>query len=315
MPSLLSQFKKEMNVAVLVVLHLSKRSIGQLLVTRMQKHASFTCKIPKHGEQIKPQHIYFCQPDHHMLVKDEKILLGRGPVENRYRPSIDALFRSAAAYYDSSCIGIVLTGMLEDGASGMLAIKRSGGFCIVQDPDEAKYPDMPNAVIQLLKPDFTLPISKMGETVSLIIEKPKRKKVRIPQDIKQEAEIAERINLGDFSLKPFGNPSFASCPDCGGKLFEMDENGTTRYRCHIGHAYSEAGLLTGMEVTMESALWTALRILEERKNILGKIQAREKLNKNRTAALSYEKRIAELEAQTSLIKEVLFNGASPDSYG
>jgi two-component system chemotaxis response regulator CheB len=134
LPALFKQFMDEMNLTVLVVMHLSKRSIGELLVNRLQESTSYTCKIPAQGEIVKTKHIYLSKPDHHLMIKGNKILLGSGPMENRYRPSIDALFRSAAASHGSNVIGIILTGLLEDGAAGMLAIRKAGGTCIIQDP-------------------------------------------------------------------------------------------------------------------------------------------------------------------------------------
>src|SRR5688572_12763233 len=156
LPQLLSQFTSDMNMAVFVVVHLSKRSIGDILADRLQQHTQLTCKIPDHNEAIKTRYVYIAMPDHHMMIRDNKILLGKGPMENRYRPSIDALFRSAAVHHNSNTIGIILSGLLEDGALGMMAIKRSGGSCIVQLPEEAKYPDMPLSVLQNLKADYTV---------------------------------------------------------------------------------------------------------------------------------------------------------------
>jgi two-component system, chemotaxis family, protein-glutamate methylesterase/glutaminase len=136
-PELLKQLTPEMNIAVLVVIHLSKRAVGDMLVNRLKNFTSYTCKIPEHGETIKSKHVYIAKPDHHLMIAKNKILLGKGPMENRYRPSVDALFRSAAAFHGPRVIGIILTGLLEDGAAGMLAIKRAGGICIIQDPHEA----------------------------------------------------------------------------------------------------------------------------------------------------------------------------------
>jgi two-component system chemotaxis response regulator CheB len=307
LPVLLKQLTKDMDIAVLIVIHLSRHSIGEMLVSRLQKETSLTCKMPRHGETIKANHVYMARPDHHLMVKDNKILLGKGPMENRYRPSIDSLFRSAAASYGPRVIGIILTGMLEDGAGGMLAIKRSGGICMIQDPNEAKYPDMPRAVLNVLQPDFSLPVTEMGKAIAgVLASRKKRLNGKIPEDIKQEAQLAERVYIGIDKLKELGDHSLFSCPDCGGGLWEMETNGYTRYRCHVGHAFTEQSLLGGMESSTESALWTALRIIEERRNLLQKIAAKEKVNGNRKLASTYTKRAAELEQQINHLKETLF---------
>ena len=130
---LVSQFPTDLNAAVFVVLHLSKAALGDILVNRIQKNTSLDCKIAEHNEEIKSGQIYIAPPDEHLLAKEDRIVIGRGPAENRFRPSIDVLFRSAAASHGEKVIGIILTGFLNDGTAGMMAIKQSGGHCIVQD--------------------------------------------------------------------------------------------------------------------------------------------------------------------------------------
>jgi two-component system, chemotaxis family, protein-glutamate methylesterase/glutaminase len=307
LPQLIEQFTPEKNIVVLIVIHLSKRAIGEMLVSRLQQVTSYPCKMPRHGETFKTGHIYVAIPDYHLMVKGNKILVGKGPMENRYRPSVDALFRSAAASHGSSVIGIILTGMLEDGASGMLAIRRAGGVCIIQDPNEAQYSDMPRAVLNHLKPDFSVPVSEMGKVILTVLEKKRKKSAHsIPDDIVKEARIAERVHIGIDAAKELGKHSLFSCPDCGGGLWEIKGNGESHYRCHVGHAYTSEGLLTGMENGTESALWTALRIIEERKNLLKKIEAKEKKGGNRKLATTYRKRVEELEQQIDQLKKVLF---------
>jgi two-component system chemotaxis response regulator CheB len=305
----LNQFTSSMPIAVFIAMHVSKASIGEMLVRRLQKYTSFKCKIPATNELIKSEHVYFARPDHHLMLKKNKIILGKGPHENRYRPSIDALFRSAAAEYGNKAIGIILSGMLEDGASGMLSIKRAGGSCIVQDPEEAQFPDMPKAVLKYLKPDYKIATSEVGAAISAIISRPKKKsgKNKIPKDIIKEAQIAEQVNIRIDELKELGKQSLYSCPDCGGGLWEIESSGSTRYRCHTGHAYSENGLLSSMEVTTEAALWTALRILEERRNLLKTLSEKKRKNGSPTVADGYRKRIKELELQIKNLRTVLFS--------
>lgn len=175
--------------------------------------------------------------------------------------------------------------MLEDGASGMNAIRKCGGICIVQQPGEARFPDMPQAVLNVLKPDFSVPLLEMGEAIRQSLARlRKKKKVTIPPDIKREAEIAERVNIGIENVEDLGELSNVSCPDCGGSLWKMKENRSTRYRCHVGHAFSETGLMSGLHTSTESTLWTALRMIEERKNLLQQIARKESSKGNRKIA-------------------------------
>jgi two-component system, chemotaxis family, protein-glutamate methylesterase/glutaminase len=305
LPELLGQLKPQMDISVFIVMHISKKTTGDLLVERLQKHTRLKCKLPKQGEEIKRGTIYVAKPDHHLLLKKNELVLGKGPMENRYRPSIDALFRSAAAQHDHKVIGIILTGLLEDGAAGMHAIKRAGGSCIVQDPNEAQHPDMPNAVLRNVKPDYIIPVSEMGGAISAIISKPPRK-AKIPADLKKEAEISERVQIGIDNLKEIGQHSLYSCPDCGGGLWEIKNNGETRYRCHVGHAFTEDGLLSSMELTTEAALWSALRIIEERRNLLKALADKEKNRGNKHVARRYRQREKELQLQIEHLKQVLF---------
>lgn len=309
LPQLIKQFTPEMNIVVLLVIHLSKHADGELMAARLQRSTFYPCKIAKEGEIMKTRHIYIAKPDHHMLLKGNKILLGKGPMENRYRPSIDALFRSAAASHGARVIGIVLTGMLQDGATGMVAIRRAGGICIVQDPNEAEYPDMPEAVINQLQPDYSLPVSEMGQAISQVLKrKLKKRKALIPEDVIKEARIAERVSIGLDFVREIGGHSVYSCPDCGGGLWAIGgkEESPRHYRCHVGHTFSTEGLLVGMQTATETALWTALRIIEERRDLLKGLQAKEKKNGGRRIAATYNKRMEELEQQISQLKKVLF---------
>jgi hypothetical protein len=121
--------------------------------------------------------------NHHLLVKKNKIILGSGPEENRWRPSIDVLFRSAAVAYNTRAIGVVLTGSLDDGTNGMDAIKRSGGITIVQDPNEAEYPDMPLSVLNAMEVDHCIPLSQMGDVIFDITQTKRKEKASMPARI------------------------------------------------------------------------------------------------------------------------------------
>jgi two-component system chemotaxis response regulator CheB len=123
---LISQLNDQMDTAFFVVMHLSRQAIGGYLVSQMQKYSSLYCTEVEDDTEIKKSTIYFAQPNKHLIIKNGKVKLGCGPQENRWRPSIDVLFRSGAAAYDGRTIGIILTGMLDDGAAGMSAVKRCG---------------------------------------------------------------------------------------------------------------------------------------------------------------------------------------------
>jgi two-component system chemotaxis response regulator CheB len=304
---LTAQLTNKIDAAVFVVLHIAHLHSGEALMQRLQRNTPFTCKFANDGEMIQSGCLYMAVPDKHLLLKEDKIVLGEGPPENRWRPSIDALFRSAAANYNSKVIGIILTGLLQDGTSGMLAIKRSGGTCIVQDPEEAEYPDMPLSVINHVKVDYCVSLQAMG---AILAEKTKDgvpEKHKVPNDIQIEAQISERVAIDIDQLKELGNKSLFSCPDCGGGLWEMKEGGVMRYRCHTGHVYTQDEYAEKNKEALENTLWVALRMMEERKQLMDKM-AREENSKGWVrSAKAKEERATEMDMHIERLKQILFD--------
>jgi two-component system chemotaxis response regulator CheB len=178
------------------------------------------------------------------------------------------LFRSAAVTYRSTAIGIVLTGLLDDGTSGMAAIKRSGGICIVQEPDEAEFADMPNNVLNNVDVDYRVPIADMGYVLADVFSKPPGEFVPVPRELEIEAEITERLATRIQDLEQIGEKSLFSCPECGGGLWHVKDPAVNRYRCYTGHVYTEKTLLQVQSESIEETLWVAIRMLEERRNLL-----------------------------------------------
>lgn len=304
---LAAQLKPGMNLSMFVVLHLSRVSFADILLQRIQKNTAFTCKVAEDKEPIRVRHLYLAPPDRHLVLEKGKIVLGDGPAENRWRPSIDVLFRSAAAAYDGRVIGIILTGMMQDGTSGMMAIKRSGGATIVQDPSQAEYPDMPLSVMNALTPDYCLPLEDMG---AVLAEKAKNGYLQhaIPEDVKAEAAIATRMATGMSNIEKLGPQSNFVCPDCGGGMWEVVGDSVVRYRCYTGHVFTQDELLVRQSEALENTLWVALRMLEERKILLQKMSAEERSKGWVNSAASKEQRIAELQVHIQRLKEILVDG-------
>lgn len=311
---LIAQVNEEMDAAVLVVLHTPHSAYSDVVVKRLERSTAFHCKLAEHGEAIESNHLYLAVPDHHLILKKNKIILGRGPVEGRWRPSIDVLFRSAAVAYNSRVIGVVLTGLLEDGAAGMQIIKQCGGTCIVQDPEEAEYPDMPQAVLRYVDVDYCTSL----ERIAIILQEKTRNGIEqeqsIPARIQKEAEIAERVAIGIENVEALGvERSAYSCPDCGGALWEIKDGDITRFRCHTGHAYTSDELLERKRKELEDTFWVALRILEERRNLLTKMAEEERSKGWVRSSGNKEKRAEELEKHIGRLKDVLFTSTDdPD---
>ncbi len=267
--NLIGQFDRDFPVPVLVVRHISPDATGNVLLDELNKLGTLKCEHAKNGATLKAGHLYLAPSDHHMLLDgDKKILVTKGAQENRSRPAIDPLFRSAAVAFSSGVIGIILTGYLDDGTSGLKAIKRCGGICIVQDPDDAEYPAMPENALKNVSVDHCLPISEMGDLLAKLVTRKLAKQKPIPKDVLLEAQIAERVTSDLSSVEQLGDQVPFNCPGCGGVLWKVDQDSSLRFRCHTGHAFTAASLLAEQTRKIEETMWTALRMFEERKNLL-----------------------------------------------
>ena len=268
MKKLVAQFQNDFPAPIFLVNHMSAETTGEALVKVLNDSSSLTC-VHAHDEQaFKSGHIYLAPSDHHMLIVEGKILVTKGARENRSRPAIDPLFRSAAVAYGNRVIGIILTGYLDDGTSGMMAIKRCGGVCIAQDPLDADYPDMPQSVIANVGTDYCVPVAQMGALLSDLVSRELPANKPAPDDIVIEAKIAQRV-LSDLpSVDALGDQVPYNCPDCGGVLWQIAEGDSLRYRCHTGHAFTSSVLLAQQTAKIEETLWVALRMFEGRQNLL-----------------------------------------------
>ncbi|HVG16309.1 MAG TPA: chemotaxis protein CheB [Chitinophagaceae bacterium] len=269
---IVSQLEKDWDAAFLIVLHLSRKGIADFLVFRLQQYTTLKCVLGADGITIEKGHIYIAPPAYHLLVRDGQLRLGRGPEENRWKPSIDVLFRSAAATYNGRVTGIILTGLHDDGTSGMSAIKRSGGTSIVQDPNQAEYPEMPMSVLNKMEVDYCVPLVEMGTVLKDIIINKIPEETTVPSEVVAEAAIAEKMATSIENVEALGDRSNYTCPDCGGSLWQVRKDVAGRYRCFTGHSYTEADLVVKQSENIEATLWVALRMMEERKNLLKKME-------------------------------------------
>jgi two-component system, chemotaxis family, protein-glutamate methylesterase/glutaminase len=266
--ALIGQFPAGLPASIFIVQHMTPENTGGALLHRLSRHRAFGCKLAKNGESFKPGQIYIAPSDNHLLVKKNKVLVTKGARENRSRPGIDPLFRSAAVTHTSRVIGVVLTGMLDDGTAGLLAIQKCGGITVVQDPKDAAYPGMPQSALNNLKVDYCVPINEMGRLLERLTREPSGKLKPIPKDIRTEAEIAERVLSDVAQVNTLGKQVPYNCPNCGGVLWEMDSPAVPRYRCHTGHSFTLPALLESQSEKIEETLWISLRMFEERKNLL-----------------------------------------------
>lgn len=265
---LISQLPGNLPASVFVVLHMAADASAEPLLRGMNQAGALPCSRAKADEIFKQSHVYLAPSDHHLLVKKRTVLVTKGARENRSRPGIDPLFRSAAVAHGSRVIGVLLTGNLSDGTAGMLAIKRCGGVCVVQDPEDAAYPDMPRAALDNVAVDHSVPLAGMGALLSQLVAQRPGKAIAIPEDVAIEARIAERVLSDLGSVDALGDQVPFNCPNCGGVLWQIEVGKFLRFRCHTGHAYTGDTLLAEQSSRIEETLWVALRMFEERKNLL-----------------------------------------------
>lgn len=265
---LVAQLPQDFPAPIFIVHHMSANTTGEVLVKVLNESGNLKCVHAHDNQAFKSGTIYLAPSDQHMMIAKGKILVTKGARENRSRPAIDPLFRSAAVAYGNRVIGIILTGYLDDGTSGMMAIKRCGGVCVAQDPEDASYPDMPQSVIVNVGADYCLPIAEMGALLANLVSRELPKNEPAPDDIVIEAKIAQRV-LSDLpSVEALGDQVPFNCPDCGGVLWQIKKGKLIRYRCHTGHAFTSSVLLAQQTVKIEETLWVALRMFEERQNLL-----------------------------------------------
>ncbi len=218
---------------------------------------------PVDGDPIRPGRIYVAPNDHHMLLERGYIRVAKGPKENRFRPAIDPLFRSAAYMYGPRVIGVVLTGALDDGTAGLWTIKLRGGTAVVQEPSEALINAMPLNALCNVEVDHKLPLAEIGPLLGRLVEQPAPVAREIPEDeqrkTRHEIRIAEEEDGLEENVMQFGELSPFTCPECRGVLAELREGKIVRFRCHTGHAFSANSLLEGANEQVEARLWDAVR--------------------------------------------------------
>lgn len=271
---LLNSIPQDFKASIFVVLHVSPSSPGFLPVI-LSKAGILDAAHPADGESIKPGFIYVAPPDHHLILEGNRVLVKKGPKENNFRPSIDALFRSAAYVYGPRVIGIVLSGMLNDGTSGLWSIKRMGGLSIIQDPTDADHPSMPLNVQDYVTVDYSVRASDMGHLLKqLTTEKPSRKPKISKEEkafLKMEVIISKQDNAFEMGIMKEGELTPFTCPECHGVLVRLIEGKFIRFRCHTGHAYTASALLADLSKSVEETLWQSMRGLEETTLLLNQI--------------------------------------------
>ncbi|MFN2550061.1 MAG: chemotaxis protein CheB [Myxococcales bacterium] len=303
-----SSLPANLPAAVAVVLHLAPDHHSAL--PRILSNAGPLQAVhPKDREPLTPGRIYVAPPDHHMLVEPGHLRLVRGARENSHRPAVDPMFRTAAYNYGARAVGAILTGALDDGTGGLLAIKQRGGTTIVQDPEDAFCPDMPRSALEYVKPDHIAKLADIGPLLSRLaggkVENGKQSSSVLEEEAKAELESPIHPH------PPPGSPSPFSCPACGGVLNEVHDGGMVRFRCRVGHGYTPETALVEQRVTVEGALWAALRALEEQADLATRMGTRARRQGNLHSAVRFEERGEAATKQADVLRRLLAVEAGP----
>lgn len=291
---------------VCIVLHIPADS-PSLLAAILSRDSRLQARTAEHGQTYENGKIYVAPPDRHLLIgEDGKLHVARGPRENRHRPAIDPLFRSAAVAFGSRAIGVILSGALDDGTAGCITIKERGGVIVVQDPQEALYPSMPQSVLAHVNVDHVTPLIGIAGILERLVSTPAPPEIGpVHRDMHLEARMAgldrEALATDD---RP-GKPSPYSCPDCGGVLWELDEGEYVRYRCRVGHAFAPETMLGAQHEIFEEALWTAVKTLEETARLSSRLAATERARGHSWLAERFEKKESDARARVEVIRRYL----------
>jgi two-component system, chemotaxis family, protein-glutamate methylesterase/glutaminase len=287
---------------VLVTIHVSPYSPGHL-AQMLHRTSRLPVSYATDSQRIEPGRVLIAPPDRHLLVQDSSVRLSRGPRENRTRPAIDPMFRSAAEAYRERVVAVVLSGMLDDGAQGLVVVGRTGGRILVQDPAEALYPEMPQAALRYSQVNEVLPAREIGHRLVEIAAEP-AEPVR-PEERETVAAVPNGDDFGRGGWETAGTPSAFACPDCHGSLWELHEGDLIRFRCRTGHAFSADTVAAAMDEEVERALWAALRSMEEKGALARKLMATAQGRDIPVVVGMYEKRLREAEEHARVIRRIL----------
>jgi two-component system chemotaxis response regulator CheB len=291
----------ELPASVFVVLHLSPSGFS-VLPAILERSGPLPASAARDGEPIERGHVYVAPPDFHMLVDDGCIRLTRGPRENAHRPAIDPLFRSAARSYGERCIGVILSGALDDGAAGLRYLKGRGGLAIVQDPEDALYPGMPTSAAASVDVDAMAPARELAAAIQAAVDSPSSP-LGSPASgaTGNGASDAVAQPQGRIDVRSEGDAAGIACPECGGALYERESGALLRFACQVGHVYSPDSLIEGQAHALEGALWTAVRSLEERADLLRRMARR---SVRQSIAERLEQRASDVEEQARVVSAV-----------
>jgi len=281
---LVSLLPAQLDAAIFVVIHTYPLG-DSLLPAILTRRGSLTAAVASDGEPIVCDRIYVAPPDRHLMLEQGRVTLSSGPKEEGHRPAIDPLFRSAATAYRERVIGVILSGTLDDGSTGLRLIRRQGGTAIVQEPKEALFPQMPENAIWSAKPQHVAPVAEIARLIASHTGKPGEASIATSDGTSRNGgEVV--VGAGDAP----GTPTGIACPECHGVLWAATDEAAPDFRCRVGHAYSDETLLESHASSLEASLWAGVRALEEQASLAERLATKAEKRGDRISALRFRDR-------------------------
>ncbi|GHB73342.1 chemotaxis protein CheB [Persicitalea jodogahamensis] len=300
----LKDIPPDINACFLVVIHTSFDATSAF-ASYLDGKINLRVKEARHGMPIEAGTVYVAVPNNHLALQGGEIMLTRGPRENLFRPSIDVLFRTAAVSQKNRCVGVLLTGRLNDGTAGLSAIKRCGGLTVIQNPRTSEYAEMPRTAQREVEIDHTVNLEDMGEAIIKIAQTKLPPEITVPRNLVREAGIAMKIESQVATDEALGEQVPLSCSSCGGPLWKMDDPHQQRFRCHVGHSFTQEALLESQNTALEETLWIALRTLEEKQALLKRIILDYDNRGFKTLVPSYKDKLAEVKTHAERLRTLM----------
>lgn len=306
--SLLSCLPADFPGALFVVVHTAPDSPG-ILPQMLARAGKLPTQHARDGDAIERGRVYVAPPDHHLVLERGRMRLTHGPKENRFRPAVDPLFRSAAQSYGAATIGVILSGGLDDGTTGLWTIKDRGGLAIVQDPTEALVPSMPLNALKHVTVDYSLPVTEIAQVLIREAGMPVTLQEGLPMSAAAQIETSIALETDPLTagVSRLGSLSPYTCPECSGVLFQMEEGGILRFRCHTGHAYSAESLMAAIADSIEDTLWSAVRVLEQHMILLRHLARHALQQQDTLLSKQLETRAQTAQDQVQIMRQMALN--------
>jgi two-component system chemotaxis response regulator CheB len=303
----------DFDATVFAVLHVAPTA-PSILPQILARAGTLPAQHPAESEEgtvIEPRTIYVAAPDRHMVIDGDRVRSVLTGKENRHRPAIDPLFRSAARYHGRRVIGVILTGALDDGTAGLATVKRQGGLAVVQDPADALFPSMPRSAMTSVAVDHCVPLAEIPALLArLTLEEITEAAVAVPGELAVEARLS-MSGSDPADVDKLGSHSMFTCPECKGALWEMDDKQLLRFRCHVGHALTADSLEADQSEALEATLWAAVRAFEERAALVERLSARASAQSQAQTAKTYAERARLARRQADQVRELLLTARPP----